>query len=139
MQGTNEHAFDQDCREYMDPLSFKLQKMMAMGISTYHVGLTNDVSSQTCTAECSELDTKTVISNVRFTTDDAFADDDTSGNDGGTGVIEVGGPAPALDSGNCGSDCSQCMEHYLDTDPTNVWYECVDWIEYRFGNKCNDN
>ena len=50
--------------------------MMAMGVSTYHVGLTNDISSQQCTSECSELDTKTVISNVRWTSDDAFADED---------------------------------------------------------------
>jgi hypothetical protein len=139
IQGTTEHAFDQDCRDYMDPLSFKLQKMMAMGISTYHLGLTNDVSSQTCTAECSNLDTKSVISNVRWTTDDAFADDTDNNNDNATGDIVVGGPAPALNSGICGNDCSQCMEHFVDTDPTNTWYECVDWTIYRFGNKCKDN
>ena len=141
VQGTTEHAFDQECRDYMDPFSFKLkEKMMALGISSYHVGLDNDLSSQTCTSECSEMDTMTVISNVRWTTGDAYADDtDDSGNDGGTGDIVVGGPAPALNSGNCGDDCAQCMEHYVDTDPTNMWYECVDWTIYRFGNKCGNN
>jgi len=148
-QGANELVLDQDCALYLDPLTFKLQQMMALGVSTYHVGLADaaSLSGQQCQSECSEVDTKTVISNVRWTQDDAFADesaDDTDGGEGGTGVVVVGGPAPALDSGACANDvdgvsCSECREHYLDTAPSDVWYECVDRTVYRFGNKCGNN
>lgn len=46
IQGDNEHAFDQECQDYLEPLSVKLQHMMAMGVSSYHVGLENDLSNQ---------------------------------------------------------------------------------------------
>ena len=37
-QGGNEVVLDQNCALYLDPLSFKLQQMMALGVSTYHLG-----------------------------------------------------------------------------------------------------
>ena len=67
IQGANEHSFDQNCGDYLQPLSSKLQEWMAMAISTYHVGLENNISNQVCTEKCSALDTKTIISNVRWT------------------------------------------------------------------------
>ena len=63
-------------------------------------------------------------------------------DDGGSGdpVVVVGGPAPTLDSGLCANvACAECREHSLDTDPTVIWYECVDTTEYRYGNKCGRN
>ena len=148
-QGANEVVLDQDCALYLDPLSFKLQQMMALGVSTYHIGTLNafSLSGQQCTSECSELDTMTVISNVRWTQDDAFADDsgDDDGSDSGTGAVVVGDPAPTLDSGLCanldsdGKSCTECREHYIDTFPSAKWYECVDRTVYRYGNQCGNN
>lgn len=116
---------------------------MAMGISTYHVGLDNDISNQQCSDKCSS-NTKTVISNIKWTEDDAFMDpndDDKNGDDDeqDMGEVIVGGPAPALNSGYCEDDCSQCMEHFYENAPADMWYECVDWTVYKFGNVCNKN
>ena len=79
---------------------------MAMGISTYHVGLDNDISNQQCADKCSAMNTKTVISNVKWTEDDAFMDNDDDNNndndgDQDMGEVIVGGPAPTLTSGMC--------------------------------------
>jgi len=140
IQGANEHSFDQNCADYLQPLSSKLQEWMAMAISTYHVGLENNISNQVCTDKCSALDTKTVISNVRWTKNDAFydpEDEDDGGNDGDMGEIMVGGPAPTLTSGNCTDECSQCMEHFYENAPADIWYQCVDTTIYKFGNVCN--
>lgn len=49
---------------------------MALGISTYHVGLENNISNQVCTDKCSSLDTMSVISNVKWSVDDAKMDDE---------------------------------------------------------------
>jgi len=38
------------------------------------------------------------------------------------GVVKIGGPAPTLTSGNCTEDCSQCMEHFYENTPTDIWY-----------------
>ena len=118
---------------------------MAMSISTYHVGLENDISNQMCTDKCSAMNTKTVVSNVKWTEDDAFMDNDTDDNnndnddDQDMGEVIVGAAAPALNSGMCGEDCSQCMEHFYENMPSDIWYECVDWTIYKFGNVCNKN
>jgi hypothetical protein len=123
-------------------MTFKLWYQMAMGISTYHVGLDNDISNQQCSDKCSALNTKTVISNVKWTEDDAFMDNNDNNNendddeDEDMGEVIVGGAAPALNSGYCGEDCSQCMEHFYENMPTDIWYECVDWTVYKFGNEC---
>ena len=115
---------------------------MAMGISTYHVGLDNDISNQQCADKCSAMNTKTVISNVKWTEDDSFMDnndDNNNDNDGDQdmGEVIVGGPAPTLNSGKCDEDCSMCMEHFYENMPSDIWYECVDWTVYKFGNVCN--
>ena len=90
-QNGNEHAFDQNCKSYHEPLNFKLEyMMMALGISTYHVGLNSDISGDTCTSECSALDTKTVISNMKWTLADAY-DDMTYDMDSIAGNYEVEG------------------------------------------------
>ena len=141
IQGVNEHSFDQMCADYLQPLSNLLKYQMAMAVSTYHVGLDNNISNQTCTDKCSALDTKTVISNVKWTENDAFMDpeDDEGddGNDGDMGEVMVGGPAPTLTSGNCTDDCSQCMEHFYENAPADIWYQCVDNTIYKFGNVCD--
>ena len=51
-------------------------------------------------------------------------------------LVKVGGPAPTLTSGNCSEDCSQCMEHFYESKPEDIWYQCVDTTVYKFGNVC---
>ena len=52
------------------------------------------------------------------------------------GELVWGGPAPLLNSGNCLDDCTECREFWYDNDPTNLMYECVDRVEYKFGARC---
>ena len=143
IQGDNAHSFDQMCADYLQPLSNMLEYQMAVAISTYHVGLDNDLSNQTCTDKCSALDSKTVISNMKWTENDAFMDDEeeSDGGDGDDGEdmgeVIVGGPAPTLTSGMCEEDCSQCMVHFYENAPADTWYQCVDHTVYKFGNVCN--
>ena len=47
-----------------------------------------------------------------------------------------GGPAPYLNSGNCGADCTECREHYFSNFPNDITYECIDTTHYKFGASC---
>jgi hypothetical protein len=70
---------EQDCDDYLDPLTTKLQYAMAMGISTWSLDASQDISDGTCSETCANA--ATVIKNVKWTEDDS------------TAMREWGGPA----------------------------------------------
>jgi hypothetical protein len=64
IQGDNMITLKQDHADYMTTLRDKLEWRMAMGVSSYHVGLENDIAG-TCETTCES--SNMIIHNLRFT------------------------------------------------------------------------
>lgn len=101
---------------------------MNLAISTYALDVSNDVSGGTCSQECSESINVT-MKDLTWISGDCLLSSDP-------GEPTWGGPAPLLNSGNCGSDCTECREFWYSNEPANLMYECVDRTHYKFGASC---
>lgn len=100
-QGSKNIDIDMDCPEDLESMQWKLLSTMAMGIATYNVGTDSNISGDSCTETCETA--SFVIDNVNWTMDDSLTDVSTTVHDGA---------APRLDSGDCGDDCSECIQTY---------------------------
>lgn len=104
---------------------------MNIAISTYALDLSNDVSGGTCDQVCAET-TSVTMKDLTWTSGDSVIEFEQ-------GEPVFGGPAPMLNSGNCGEDCTECREFWYDNAPNDIMYECVDRTDYKFGARCSSN
>jgi hypothetical protein len=61
-QGGNTVVLEQTDSDYLNPLSLKLYNVLRIGISTYHTGLDNDISGDTCSDACASAELR--VSNL---------------------------------------------------------------------------
>lgn len=113
-----------DCPEYINELGLLLYYDMNLGISSYALDPSNEVSGGTCANVCASS-TNFKIRDITFVANDSILEDP---NDAGTPTYAEA--APLLDSGNCGSGCTECRKFYFSKTPEDWSYECVDTTHY---------
>jgi len=109
---------------------------MAMAISTYNLGLENDISRGTCDSYCSNP--TNVIKNVVWNEDDNIETHDEPTPDPNVTIIN-GGPSWWLDEEGCGSNCSECRWFYEEGNISGWWNECVDDRVMRYTDTCSSS
>lgn len=121
-----------DCPDYINSMSWTLYYNFNLAISTYALDQSNDVSGGTCESACS--DASMIIKDLTWVSNDCILEANIE-----PGEATFGGPAPKLNSGNCGDDCTECREFFYSNFPNDITYECVDTKHYKFGAGCSSN
>lgn len=156
-QGETQLELEFDCDE-LNQLSTILSYDMAMGVSVYDAGQTNDVAcaeGESCGAACTGATVK--IDNVVWRVGDSVWTEpepepqpepqpdpqpepqpDPQPDPTPDGEVVYGGAAPTLDHAECSeyAQCAECREAWWSTDPSMSWFECVDDETYRYLDAC---
>lgn len=127
-QGESMVTLIQDDEDYLYALSEKLNYKMALVVSNFDAGMSNDMSDGQCTNNCGEYKSK--LSNLRFTSNDSIYEEEP------VDEMVIGDLAGTLDE--CDDPfCSSCHVAWWAGDEDNFFHTCTDYTRYRYTNPCS--
>merc|ERR1711879_512814 len=119
-----------DDPDYLSAIQDKLQFRMPVVMANFEAGSNNDLSG-----ECPGVNHShgnAVMSNMRWTSKDAL---DNENNSDEEGELVIGDVAESLEQ--CGDDsCSACHKAHWSNAPSNEFYTCTDYTQYKYSNLC---
>mmetsp|Transcript_24764 Transcript_24764/g.30945 ORF Transcript_24764/g.30945 Transcript_24764/m.30945 type:complete len:336 (-) Transcript_24764:113-1120(-) len=122
-----------DDSAFLEALTSKLTTSMAVVISNYQAGSSNEISGQCPTAQDSSEGNAFTASDFRWTIMDSIAVPEEPENP--TGELVIGERADSL--ALCDDEfCTGCSESWYSDAPSTIIYTCTDYTRYRYNNRC---
>jgi hypothetical protein len=119
-----------DDSAFLLTLSSKLNYNMAVVVSNYDAGSTNEVAGS-CPPQSSSSSNLATLGNFSFTVHNSLNDDTATVDD----TIVFGDIAPSIN--DCNDEfCGECRTSWYSLTPTTTFYSCYDYTKFVYRNRC---